>query len=235
MQIIPVVDLKAGHVVHAKAVKRELYQPIKTPLCQSSKVIDVMAAFLKLYPFRCCYIADLDAINGIDNHDLIINKLLDSYPEIEFIVDAGFNEDFFNRHYPKNYRPILGSECLNTEHLPTLIQYRDQDYILSLDYTLDNNLGPEALFTEPCYWPKNVIIMPLNNVGSFQGPDFERLQHYQSQYCNHNIIAAGGVRNLEDLKQLNKLGINCALVASALHSKAIDKSDLQYISEQLIT
>lgn len=229
MQIIPVIDLKSGHVVHAKAGNRNNYQPLYSPLCQSSDVFDVIAAYLALYPFDQCYIADLDAITDTGNHRLIIDELLKQYPTIEFIVDAGFDDGFFSRTYLTNHTPVLGSECLSNDILPTLIKTKGQRYILSLDYTLAKNLGPESLFKDSRYWPEDIIVMSLNSVGSFQGPDFARLQHYQSQNRNHAIIAAGGIRNMQDLEQLKKMGIDCALVASALHTLAITQLDIQSI------
>ena len=68
MEIIPVIDLMAGHVVHARFGNRQHYQPIQSLLCNSSKPVDIIQALLELYPFKTIYIADIDAIQGPDNH-----------------------------------------------------------------------------------------------------------------------------------------------------------------------
>ena len=64
MQVIPVIDLKAGHVVHARLGHRAFYRPIETPLATGSGPIDVVTGLLSLHPFATLYVADLDAIGG---------------------------------------------------------------------------------------------------------------------------------------------------------------------------
>ena len=68
MEIIPVIDLMHGQVVHARMGQRQHYQPIQSLLCSSSAPIDVVSALLELYPFERMYIADLDAITGQGDH-----------------------------------------------------------------------------------------------------------------------------------------------------------------------
>lgn len=87
-------------------------------------------------------------------------------------------------------------------------------------------LGAESLFTNPEYWPNDIIIMTLERVGSDSGPDIEKLAAFRKAYPGKNFIAAGGIRNREDLAALQKIGIQQALVASALHSGAIGRADL---------
>lgn len=229
MQIIPVIDLKAGQVVHAIADDRERYQAINTPLCQSSNTVDVIHAFLNLYSFKQFYIADLDALTGTGNHRQLINKLVSNHPQLSFIVDAGYDTDFFSRQYPPNYLPIQASESLRPEHLVDIKPEHQQVYLLSLDYQQGKNLGPEALFSNADLWPKDLIIMSLNRVGKSLGPDFDRLASIRKANPNHNLLAAGGIRHIADVMQLKKQGIYGALVASALHSGAISRSDLEKI------
>ena len=88
-------------------------------------------------------------------------------------------------------------------------------------------MGPERLFMTDRYWPKKVIVMTLGWVGNDIGPDFERLRYFIRRYPNKNFIAAGGIRNFEDLLKLKKLGIETGLVASALHSKSIIAEDIK--------
>ena len=66
--IIPVLDLKHGKVVRARAGERASYQPIVTPLSPTSEATDVLRGLRGLAPFSTVYIADLDAIAGEGNH-----------------------------------------------------------------------------------------------------------------------------------------------------------------------
>src|SRR5712692_10132947 len=64
MRIIPVVDLKAGHVVRGIAGRREDYQPIVSRLTSSSGPVEVAQALRDQFRFTELYVADLDAIVG---------------------------------------------------------------------------------------------------------------------------------------------------------------------------
>lgn len=227
MNVIPVLDLKDGKVVHAKQGQREHYRPINSPLCSSSEPGQVIDAYLGLYPFKTFYIADLNAITGNSNHKLLLDRLLNEFSSLNFWVDGGYQH---KRDYPhKNYYPVLGSEAYTEATYSTLKKF-ENNYILSLDFSDNLRLGPEQLFTPSKLWPKNIIIMALQQVGSNQGPDFKKLQGFVNQYVQYQFIAAGGVRNLQDLIALSKVGVNTALVASALHAGAISAEDLNTLN-----
>src|SRR5262245_53488615 len=64
MRINPVIDLKGGQVVHARAGRREDYRPISSRLTPSSDPVDVAQAFRAHFRLTEPYLADLDAIAG---------------------------------------------------------------------------------------------------------------------------------------------------------------------------
>jgi phosphoribosylformimino-5-aminoimidazole carboxamide ribotide isomerase len=119
----------------------------------------------------------------------------------------------------------LGSESFNDETVSELSRFGGK-FILSLDYSLAGRVGPETLFSAQKWWPQNIIIMTLARVGSLAGPDLEILAKYRAQYPKHNIIAAGGIRDSQDLMVLNQLGIQQTLVATALHNGKINLHDI---------
>jgi len=121
---------------------------------------------------------------------------------------------------------ILGTESFSSE----VLKKQPQNFILSLDFSAEDlPLGDALLYNTPSLWPKELIIMSLSLVGKNQGTDLQKITNYQQQYPQHTFIAAGGIRNLNDLQQLKKAGIQQALVASALHSKQLQRSDLAKI------
>ncbi|MEQ1635146.1 MAG: HisA/HisF-related TIM barrel protein [Methylococcales bacterium] len=229
MQIIPVLDLKDGVVVHAKRGQRELYAPIHSPLCQSAELEQVIAAYLNLYPFTTYYIADLNAIAGHHEHQALINNLLTKFQHLTFWIDSGYQTAPSAYHQYLNYLPVLGSESYSNTNYSDLGSFQ-KSYILSLDFSDTHPLGAEQLFASASLWPKHIIIMTLNRVGDNQGPDFEKLRRFVQQYSGYQFIAAGGIRNLEDLWALKTIGISSALLASALHSGAINGNDLHHIN-----
>ena len=149
--------------------------------------------------------------------------MLTSFPHILFWIDRGYQH--FNK-YPDNYLPVLGSECYSDETVLELKTF-NKNFILSLDYSISEALGALSLFSDPNLWPETIIIMTLNRVGSNQGPDLDKLNWFCRQYPHKHFIAAGGIRNSADLQALKQAGVQQALIASALHSGAIRRKDIE--------
>jgi phosphoribosylformimino-5-aminoimidazole carboxamide ribotide isomerase len=229
MQIIPVIDIQDGQVVHAKEGHREHYQPIRSPLCSDSKPLAVLNSFLALFPFSTIYLADLNSITSQGHNDALITDMVASYPEVTFWVDRGYREENFTINRPSNLIPVTGSESLHREQLDHLTS-DTRPFVLSLDFLDSAGLGPEELFCHSEYWPENIIIMTLARVGSNSGPDFLKLNHYQNRYPGFNFIAAGGIRDRWDLERLKSSGFKQALVASALHTNKIACEDIRILA-----
>jgi len=220
MKVIPVIDLKNGVVVHAKCGERENYQPIKSVLTTKTDIYSVLNGFLQLHAFDTFYIADLDAITGQGRQHCLIEKVAKDFPKITFWVDAGYQKV---RDFLPNYLPVLGSECFTDDNFLEILHFKNR-FILSLDFGRNGEkLGSQKLFTQKNLWSENVILMTLNHVGSSQGVAIDLLKTFKRDSVKTNFIAAGGVRNNEDLAQLEKIGIRQVLVASALHSGVITK------------
>lgn len=218
MNIIPVVDLKDGLVVHAKRGLRESYQPLQP----DADVFVVIDKLLALYAFKTLYIADLNCIMGQSNNSALINSILQYYSDIVFWIDSGQIMQF---KY-SNYLPVLGSEWCSIATLKNT-----EKFILSLDFSADNQaLGDEQLFNNSHLWSKQVIIMTLARVGSHSGVDSDKLKTYCENYPTTEFVAAGGVRDLNDLRLLKSLGINHVLIASALHAGMINKTDIELVN-----
>ncbi|WP_333875335.1 HisA/HisF-related TIM barrel protein [Methylobacter sp.] len=225
MKIIPVIDLKNGVVVHARQGNREHYQPINTELCKSSDIFQVIEAFRSVYEFNIFYIADLNAITGQGDHNPLIAEVLARFPKIIFWIDKGYQKYDEDVHLPGNTLPVLGSESYRNETISEIKAFKN-NFILSLDYSNSGALGAESLYSDSTFWPKNIIIMTLERVGSNHGPDLNKLTEFCRQYPDKNFIAAGGIRNKQDCVLLSNAGIHQALVASALHSGAIKTEDI---------
>jgi hypothetical protein len=109
MEIIPVLDLKGGAVVHAKHGQRESYQPIVSRLCATSIPDELLAGLLRLHSFQTIYIADLDAIEQKGEHSRLIAELARSHPAMAFWVDSGTS----GYTDCKNIQHVLGSESID--------------------------------------------------------------------------------------------------------------------------
>lgn len=222
MKIIPVIDLKNGIVVHAKYGERENYQSIESILTTKTDIYSVLQGFLKLHDFDTFYIADLNAITGKGNNADLIKRTVQDFSDITFWIDAGYQN---RQEFLPNYLPVLGSECFTDNNFLEILEFKKR-FILSLDFDVKyKQLGSQNFFIQSGLWSENVIVMTLNCVGRSQGVAVDLLTEFKQRYPKTNFIAAGGVRNYDDLIQLEKIGIKQVLVATALHFGKITKMD----------
>ncbi len=226
-EIIPVIDLMGGVVVHAKAGERDRYQPLVSRLARSSEPLDVVRSLLDLHPFRSLYIADLDAIRKQGAHVATVRDLRDKVPNLTLWIDAGFAADCTCRKFLKGGlgHLVLGSESQADADLLEALA-GETGLILSLDFKGGARLGPAAIFERTELWPQRVIVMTLAAVGGSGGPDLRRLRKVLALAGPRQVYAAGGVRGREDLAALRELGCAGVLVASALHDRRLTQSDL---------
>jgi phosphoribosylformimino-5-aminoimidazole carboxamide ribotide isomerase len=226
MDVIPVIDLKGGTVVHARMGQRDQYRPIETPLARGSDPVDIARGLMSVYPFTTLYVADLDAIGGQGDNRTALAQVKQALPQVTLWVDSGIAEmaaaaDWLAQDLG---HVVLGSE---TQSDTDLMHHFTDDprVVLSLDFRGDEFQGPPALLATPMLWPARVIVMTLDRVGSRCGPDLVRLRGIATS--GRKTYAAGGVRDAEDLRALAKAGIAGALIASSLHNGHLTGADLQ--------
>ncbi|MDZ4792160.1 MAG: HisA/HisF-related TIM barrel protein [Hyphomicrobiales bacterium] len=223
MRIIPVIDLKAGQVVRAAGGDRHKYQPWRSPICPNAEPLEAVAGFLRLHPFPTFYIADLDAIEGLPSQRDLLTSINHYYPDIKIWMDSGLTARKVAMNWRK--RPwlhhVLGTESMREEDMHGL-----KSHILSLDFKKGRIVGPFDLQFNITLWPEDVILMNLDDVGSQNGPNSTLLEFTRPKSPDTRLYAAGGIRNTADLVELKNLGINGALVATALHEGAIGAAQL---------
>lgn len=223
MQIIPVIDLMGGIVVHARQGQRQSYQPIKSDLCLSAEPKAFIKALLELHPFKCLYLADLDAIMS-GNMDLACyTELVESFPEIEFWLDAGVKtvQQYQKLKAIDGMRIIVASESMEE------IDLLSQVSVLSLDYKDGELLSKVDLMAHIASWPEQIIVLSLDQVGSHKGPNIallEKIKTLAGDGCS--FIVGGGARDEQDLALLEARNVRAVLIASALHNGKINKQVL---------
>lgn len=229
MKVIPVLDTKNGLVVLAKMGFREAYKPVRSWLCPFSSPV-AMATVLKNLGFSELYVADLDAISYGDLNPPLY-KALASLAKI--LLDPGLRslEDALRVAETGVHKLILGTETLSSltlakELLETLGSER---VVLSLDLknrrVLSKSAELNGLDPSTCLRKmvelgfREVIAIDLARVGSFAGPDLELVRALKKFPVK--LMTGGGVRGLEDLRLLEREGVEAVLVASALHQSTL--------------
>jgi len=216
-EIIPVIDLRHGQVVRARAGERASYAPIVTPLAKGSSPEAVARGLVGAVRATLLYVADLDAIiDGTPPDRASLAAVRRACPDARLWVDAGFSHaagvDAFLA--AGLGRPVIGSE---SQADAGLVRALGDRAVFSLDTRGDERLGPETLHEEPAHWPRDVIVMTLGRVGAGAGPDLARLAALRASSPATRLYAAGGVRGPADVEALMEIGVAGALVASAIH------------------
>ena len=144
IEIIPVIDLKQGQVVRARAGERDRYVPIVTPLSPTSDPVDVARGLLAVTQASHLYVADLDAIEGGGHNLAGIRRLAEAFPKMALWVDAGTATLEQAQTFLKARlgRLVLGSESqVDTQLLKQLAG----EVVLSLDFRGERFVGPRAI------------------------------------------------------------------------------------------
>jgi phosphoribosylformimino-5-aminoimidazole carboxamide ribotide isomerase len=189
---------------------------------------------------RTLYIADLGAILKRGDHARLLAELLNGLGEapVEIWLDAGYVDfpsmrSLFDRieairRGPRRpgratLVPVFGTETLlNTEALHEA-QTAGFAPVLSLDHRAGRLIAdPVATRPDTSWWPSRVIVMTLDHVGSYQGPDLDTFAAIRAQAGHRELIGAGGIRHAADLSAAAESGAAAWLVASALHDRQLD-------------
>ncbi|KQP51376.1 HisA/HisF-related TIM barrel protein [Methylobacterium sp. Leaf108] len=216
-EVIPVIDLRHGLVVRARAGMRDSYAPIVTPLAKGSAPADVARGLIGATGAATLYVADLDAIVEGASPDLAsLRRIAAACPGVTLWVDAGFRDrDSADAFLSEELgRPVIGSESQTDA---ALVRALGDRAVFSLDTRGGQALGPACLHADAQAWPGEVIVMTLASIGTGAGPDMARLAGLAAAHPGRRFYAAGGVRGPEDLAALAAIGVAGALVASAIH------------------
>ena len=231
LNLIPVVDLLKGQVVHAREGRRAEYRPVQSRLCKGAKAETVVDALLRLHPFRSLYVADLDAIQRQGSNLDILKHVHRRFPHLDLWVDTGIADQLGLDAWLRDNigRPVIGSESLLDAEFMLFARNHcgELSPVLSLDFIGEAFKGPHALLADPeRYWPPRVLAMNLRRVGSDSGPDIALIESLTAKAPACEVYAAGGVRSIEDLDRVAAAGAAGALIASALHNGRLDSGRL---------
>jgi phosphoribosylformimino-5-aminoimidazole carboxamide ribotide isomerase len=247
MQILPVLDILNGVVVRGVAGRRSEYRPIVSRLTSASDALSVARAFrdrLGLFRF---YLADLDAILHQRPNFGIYRDL--AAQGFELLIDAGLKDIASARRILDvgAAKVIAGLETWHgPDELAELCQcFGAHRVIFSLDLLRGAPVGnldrwrTADPFEIGCRAAASgvgeLIVLDMAQVGVGEGiTTAELCQRLQQELSGLSIITGGGVRNVDDLWTLARLGVNAVLVASALHDGRIDRDAIASLSAERI-
>jgi phosphoribosylformimino-5-aminoimidazole carboxamide ribotide isomerase len=244
LKIVPVLDILNGVAVHAIRGLRKEYKPLKSVVSVSPDPLEVACAFENL-GFTELYVADLDAISGVDCSFSSIRKIVYG-GNIRLMVDGGVSDIGRTRELLQIgvSKIIVGTETLTSmDFVEEVIRFLGRERVLlSLDLRnghLITNLGSDVP-TEPLSLLKRicemgltqVILLDLARVGSGEGANTAFLRHLLGDF-DLKVYLGGGVGSYENLLELKKLGASGVLLATALHSGVIRAERLVEVGLEL--
>jgi phosphoribosylformimino-5-aminoimidazole carboxamide ribotide isomerase len=234
MNIVPVLDIKGGIVVHARRGRRAEYAPLRSPLVDGCEPVAVARALAAAGRTRRLYVADLDALAGAPVDEATLAALA---AVSDPWVDAGATtaEQLTALARAGAARSIVGTESLG-RGAPDGTRVADgrdghPPRVLSVDLR-DGRLispRPELAGREPAaaaplataLGVRELVVIDLARVGSGAGPPLRAVAELAAALPGLAIYAGGGVRDDADLRALASAGAAGALVATALHEGRI--------------
>lgn len=217
------MDILKGMVVHGVQGDRSRYRPIDkfSLIVTSHDPVEI----LKTINPRKAYVADLDKIIGTGDNLPIIEDIAKKWDIIADIGIKNLNDLNIGHRHLKNL--VIGTETASMDVILN-DKYLHND-IISLDIKNGRMLKRDEQFPDDPkiflrslneYDINSIIILILDKVGTETGINIEFLEMMRSIF-NHKIIYGGGIKGLDDIEKLKDVGIDGALVSTAIHKKKI--------------
>ncbi len=227
-QVVCVMDIFNRSVVLAKGGVREEYRPVSDSsiICNSSDPLNIV----ELLRPREVYIADLNRLQGKGPHETNVGIIREVTQRTDTMLDFGIS----SMEEVDKALSIAGTAVIGTETgMLSVIKNAAFGNPGRISVSIDMKHGkvlkedpeiPENLFEIVKIlnnFPlKDLIFLDLDRVGTASG--FDSIFLLKLVVCSrHSVLLAGGVRDMEDLFTLEKLGIRGALIATAVHSGLI--------------
>ncbi|HET6327423.1 MAG TPA: HisA/HisF-related TIM barrel protein [Planctomycetaceae bacterium] len=240
MRIIPVLDLLGSEVVRGVAGRRDEYRPVQSRLAEGSDALLVARAIRTRFGLSQLYVADLDAIlHQRPNRSILHALCADTF---SLLVDAGLRRceeagPIFDTGVDQ---VVAGLETLESpKELAGLIsRYGTSRIVFSLDLCDGQPLSKGSAWpgSDPFEIARSgvdagctqLIVLDIGCVGTGGGVSTLRLcDQIRHAFPAVKITTGGGVRGVEDLRQLAQAEIDGVLIASALHDGSLTPAAIQ--------
>jgi phosphoribosylformimino-5-aminoimidazole carboxamide ribotide isomerase len=225
LQLIPAIDLMNGKIVrltHGDPKTAKVYDQFGGPVETAKK--------WKAEGAEKLHIIDLDAALGTGNNLSVIAGIAESV-NLPIQVGGGIRKFEVAEKLLKLgvSQVILGALAFSNPEAITQIQqaFGAKSVIVALDnrdgkimvegWKTPTTLGvKEALEKFTALGVKAFLVTSITKDGTLSGPDVDTLRE-ACQYPDAEIIAAGGIGGLNDLRALKRVGVEGAVIGKALY------------------
>jgi phosphoribosylformimino-5-aminoimidazole carboxamide ribotide isomerase len=189
--------------------------------------------------FESLYLADLDAILGKPANFSLYHRIV-ARTHLELMVDAGISDIAkANKVLETRVKKIIvGSETLSSlDFLNEAVKSSGEDKVIvsidlkegkvvSLSETIKSMSSTSFAKKLANVGIKQVILLDLSRVGTEHGTNSTVLESILKK-TSLEIFVGGGIKNIQELEELRRLGISGALIATILHNGKLKIEDLK--------
>ncbi len=224
-RIVFVLDIYNATVVHASGGERRNYIPahINSTVCNSSGVVEVVQS---VNPQEI-YVADLNVLQGEEQPKANRQALTEIASMVPTMLDTGIREVADVQKWEEFAGTlILGTETCSMDTISRVCEEFPGKSSVSIDRKNGKVLSSSKDVPEDSlqvleilntFDVKDIIYLDIDRVGTGKGVDAQLLGKMNS-LSTHDLLLGGGVKNMDDIRILDDLGLSGALVATAVHN-----------------
>lgn len=232
--IFPAIDLKNGQSVRLFQGNYQAVTTINEEPIQQALQIDASG-------INQLHLVDLDgAKSGQPENFTTIKQIRQSFRGF-LELGGGIRTYQIAQQYLELgiYRIVIGSAALKNPQLvkQLLNDFGKQKIAIGIDgkngqvategWLEQSNVKMTDLISKMNeFGAQNFIVTDVSRDGTMQGPNLDLLANLKEELPQVNLIASGGIRNVEDLKALKKMGIEESIIGKALFEKTISLAQI---------
>ena len=227
MIVYPAIDLRHGQAVQLVGGRvDEQKVAIPDPLKTAQRWLDC--------GFKALHVVDLDAALGHGNNRVAIGEILVA-ATVPVQVGGGVrnDDDVADLIEAGAARVMVGTRAIEDRGWLTRMarQYPAQivvaadvrgDHVVTRGWTNQTTISAETFIRELDDLPlAGVLITDVGREGQMIGIDVAKFENLVRRTV-HPLLAAGGIRDLDDLRALDAVGVGGAVLGMSLYVGAID-------------
>lgn len=238
MKIFPAIDLREGKVVRLlKGDYDKMTVYGDDPVAVARKFADAGAEFL--------HVVDLDGAKDGDTPNFLVVERLAAESGLKVEVGGGIRDEETIRKYIDAgvYRVILGTIAVKDPGFTSrMISKYGSQIAVGVDisgrnvaihgWTEVSSISVDKIFAKLCQDGVSCIICTdIAKDGAMEGTNRELYRELSKTYPVE-IVASGGVSDMDDVLALREMGVYGAIIGKALYTGAIDLAEAIEQSEE---
>jgi len=234
LPIIPALDLMSGKVVRGIGGIRKEYRPWFSPLCPTAEPVDFAHSVSRLVGHNELYTADIDALEGSEADWSVLARLAESGRltcdiGVRDILSAEALARVIRSHATSGYVVVASETSPDLATVVSIVENVSATRVaFSFDWRGEVLVSPGRWINDENWLDVAVRLADLGvrrflsvdlaavGVGRV-GPQSEVCQLLRRRVAGAEIVAGGGVSDVDDVTLLKDAGCDAVLVATALH------------------